>query len=352
MSTPSTFYPLPVARVTQLGQMAKKVEFDVPDALYSVFSWLPGQHITLRLKVEGQDVTRSYTICSSPHTGEALSITVKRVQDGLVSNFINDHCEVGDIIEILPPAGSFYVEASTRHRRTHYLFAAGSGITPIYSMFQSILLEEPDSFVFLLYGNTDEESILFREELQQWCEGYPKNCVVRHILSRPRHTSSCWRTGRIDEAAVRTFIRTHPPIAQDAHYSICGPGTMNEAVQSALTRIDVPKERIHMESFGGANAGEAGSDSMEAQVTFRLHGKEESIHVRPGQTLLQGILEAGIRPTFACQAGVCGACRAQLSEGEVHMRSHSALDEEDCAQGAILLCQAEARTPTLTIQMD
>ena len=195
------FYKLRVAKTrSEIAGTAKSVCFDVPSNLKGTFAWRPGQHVTLRFELNGADVRRSYSISSSPLSDDPLRITVKRVTGGLVSNHINDHVEVGQTIEVMPPFGSFCLDPDVSLRRTHYFFAAGSGITPIFAMLESVLMAEPHSVAHLIYGNTSAKTILFKEELTQLVQSYPNRVSVQHVLSAPSFWSSLspWRTGKID----------------------------------------------------------------------------------------------------------------------------------------------------------
>lgn len=330
---------------------AKSVLFAVPDALAETFRWRAGQHITLRFELGGEEVRRSYTISSSPSSGEPLRITVKRVKDGLVSNHINDAVQAGDQIDVMPPFGGFCLEPEKKERRTHYFFGAGSGITPLFSMIHTVLLAEPHSFAYLLYGNANEKSIIFQQKLADLLSEYPDRLIVRHILSTQSwwSSSSPWRSGRVDAEAIRAFIQENPPLAHDAQYYICGPGGMNGAVKAALRGIDVPPSRIHSENFGGEVETDDSFEGIAANATIALNGESHEVAMDEKQTVLKALLAANLKPPYSCQSGVCGACRAQLIGGEVHMRARMALEDSEIEKGAILTCQSVAKTETLNL---
>ena len=351
----SGFHRLDVREVrNEIGGQAKTVAFDVPETLSEVFRWHAGQHITVRFVLDGEEVRRSYSVSSSPFSGDPLRITVKRVKDGLVSNYINDHVDAGDGIDVMPPFGSFQFIPGKTARRTCYFFGAGSGITPLFAMVHTLLCAEPHSVAHLVYGNRDADSILFRKALAELCEEHPQRVTVSHLLSSPSWFSSFeyWRSGQIDKSAIEAVIAEHPPYAQDAQYFICGPGTMNGAVKSCLMAQDVPKNRIHMESYGGAVESDDGVEGVAANVAVNLNGSKHTITVAAGQTLLEAARAQNLDPPFSCQSGVCGACRANLVSGKVHMRARMALEDSDLERGAILACQSVPLSGELEIHFD
>ena len=346
------FYTLRVkATHEEIGGQARTVQFDVPSELRETFRWRAGQHITLRQDIAGEEERRSYSISSSPHSGDPLQITVKRVADGRMSNHINDTVREGDLIDVMPPFGGFCLDPGEKERRTHYFFGAGSGITPLKSMISSVLAQEPYSVAHLLYGNKNADSILFRETFEDHVAENGERLSVAHILSAPSWLSSFsyWRSGQIDKEAIEAFIAEHPPYAQDAQYYVCGPGTMNATVKASLMALDVPAERIHMESYGGSIEADLSVQGVAANTAVTLGGRTIQVPVAADQTLLEAARSAGLSPPFSCQSGVCGACRAKLVKGEVHMRARMALEDSDIEKGAILTCQSVARTADLEI---
>ncbi|WP_371170835.1 2Fe-2S iron-sulfur cluster-binding protein [Aliiroseovarius sp. 2305UL8-7] len=349
------FHPLTVLDTRdEIGGMARTVMFDVPEALQETFSWRAGQHLSFRFMVNGEEQRRSYSISSSPFTGDPLRITVKRVKDGVVSNHINDTVQKGDVIDVMPPFGGFCLDPGTKARRTHYFFGAGSGITPLYAMLSSVMAAEPNSFAHLAYGNNNEKSILLQQELNSVWEDNPERMTIHHLFSKPGFWSSAdyWRKGNIDKAAIEALIAENPPYAQDAQYYVCGPGGMNNAVKAALMSLDVPASRIHMESYGGNADLDTSVEGLAASAEVTLNGQTHAVNIAQGQTVLEAVKSAGLKPPFSCQSGVCGACRAKLSHGDVHMRARMALEDRDIDGGAILTCQSLPTTEKLSLSYD
>lgn len=346
------FHRLRVLDVRAETEDAVSVSFAVPSPLRDTFGWRAGQHITLRFLIEGRERRRSYSISEAPLGDGPLRITVKRVRGGLVSNHINESGRPGQSIDVMPPFGGFCLDPDPRKRRTHYFFGAGSGITPLYAMIRSVLAAEPHSAALLAYGNTDAGTIIFRDALSALEAGSGGRLRVRHILSSPHRKAAFryWRRGRIGAATVTGLIDRHPPYAQDTQYYVCGPGDMNLVVRAALVGIDVPPERIHMESYGPPTPPDESVAGVGAAMTVRLGGETMSVTVDPGQTILDAVRRAGATPPYSCESGVCGACRARLLEGSAHLRARMALTDAEVARGLVLTCQALPTTPELTVR--
>lgn len=312
--------------------------------------WLAGQHLVVKMSIEGQTVQRCFSI-SEPCHGK-LRLTVKDNGKQGVSAYFNHQLKVGDRLQISEPRGEFYIQPCDSRRKSYYFFAAGSGITPIYSMLTSLLQHEPDSVLYCLYGNREHKHIIFYQALEQLQQQYPQNLVVCHALSSASWLSSFspWRHSRIDQTAVADFIQQNPPYAQDCEYYICGPDRFIQDIKSFLAAIDVPQQLMFSESFGGQADKPQGGHSR-ALLTVEME-QQYQLQLAAGQTLLEGMLQQGINAPFSCQAGVCGACACKLNQGKVLMHSHMALDEQQLNNNIILACQAVADSETLSISYD
>ncbi len=365
MSKP--FHPLTVKQITPETKDAVSIAFEVPADLKAEYAYTQGQHLTLKFNIKGKEVRRAYSMCSSPLEPH-LVITVKRVKGGLVSNYINDQLKVGDIVEVLPPDGRFFTPLDEEQRKTYYLFGAGSGITPLFSIIKTIVEKEPQSEIYLLYGNREEESIIFREALGQLATRYAGQLHLTHILSQPRREKTkgiagifskgtlTWqgKVGRIDARQVNTFLDEHPQRAKEAEYLICGPGNMIEAVEAALKSRGIDKKYIHTEHFSTAAIDDAdrikGTDGAQVKVT--LNGQQIEVKVPAGKTILSTLLDNKYDPPYSCTSGACSTCMAKVTKGSVKMDVCYALDEEEVAEGYVLTCQSHPTSPEVEISYD
>lgn len=349
-----SFHSLTVAEINpEIDGAATSVTLAVPPELSQSFDWTAGQHLTLRFSLNGIEERRSYTISNPP--GDKLRITVKRVKNGKVSNHIGDMLSTGDRIDVMPPFGGFTLIPEATARRTHYFFGAGSGITPLFAMINTVLENEPHSVAHLVYGNTDTKNILLKDDLQTLVDAHPDRFTLRHILSAPSAWNwfSPWRSGRLNAENIAAAIAQTPPKAQDAQYWICGPGSMNGDVKSALMSIDVPADRIHMESFGAAPTSPSQvTGAVAAKSQIMMNGISHEVSVDKGQTLLAAAQQAGVDIPHSCQSGVCGACKARLTEGKVHMAARMALEDGEINRGDILTCQSVPLTDRVTINIE
>ena len=358
----SKFYKLKVIEKKEEAKDTVSLVF----AAHPAFSYEAGQHIPFRFFIDGKQARRTYTISSSPTEDNTLKITVKRVKGGLVSNYINDHVKEGDFVDGMPPIGHIFVRCNRVHYKTYYLFAAGSGITPMMSILKTVLGQEPHSHVFLFYGNRNEEHIIFRDELDALTNRYQGRLRVVHTLSKPKKDtmSAFWswkgvmwdvRTGRVDDEAVRWFIDTYRPVAQDVDYFICGPNTMNANLKATLLSLLVPEEDIHVEYFKAPDTSDRASPPNivdQAKAFVQLEGQQVEVTVAKNRTVLQALVERGYDPPYACESGICATCRAKLLKGSVYMASHAALHKKEINQGYILTCQAHPTSKQVKINYD
>ena len=354
----SQFHKLKIIAIDRPIKSAATITFDIPNHLYESFNYHPGQHLIIKLFIEGKEARRTYSLNSCPFKNEALQVTVKRVKNGLVSNYINDKLKVGDELEVMIPQGRFYAEINQEAYKTYFLFAAGSGITPIISILKSVLIASPYSAVNLIYGNTNQDTILFKKELDQLQEQYPERLQTVHTLSSPKvwTTWEQWtgRKGRIDAKAVEWFITKYPPIAQSTEYYICGPETMNISVRNTLMGLGIPKNLVHIEQFGG-NV-EALNTTIEAvdnaQLSATLNGQTYQLHIPKGKTILQVLKDANANPPYSCESGICASCIAKVSKGKAEMKACMALEDNEIEKGFILTCQALPTTASLEVNFE
>lgn len=320
-------------------------------------SYKAGQFLTLMPVINGQKVRRSYSMSSSPNKDASIAVTVKRVPDGLVSNYLCDTVKVGDAIEVMEPMGHFVIEPNPMKERTIVLFGGGSGVTPLMSILKSVLPVEQGSKVFLVYGSRDEENIIFKKQLAELELKYEGRFKVLHVLTKPSYTWSGYKT-RINQASTVIFLKQDFAIdIAKAEYYLCGPEGMMEQVENALNLFDVPKESIHKEHFGSTATHEISpeeeDESIKDQtVTIQYEGNDYQVLVKAHETILEAALREDIDLPYSCQAGMCTACLGKCVSGKVQMDEEDGLTDKELQQGYILTCVAHPKTAGVVIEID
>ncbi|HEX7639531.1 MAG TPA: 1,2-phenylacetyl-CoA epoxidase subunit PaaE [Burkholderiaceae bacterium] len=353
------FHPLRVRAVRPETDEAMVVTFDVPPELGEHFRFTQGQYLTLRRRIDDEDVRRSYSICAGLDDGE-LRVGVRRVKGGRFSNWLAEHLRAGDLVDVMPPQGRFFVPLDPAASR-HYLgVAGGSGITPVLSIMKTVLAREPGSRFTLVYGNRRAASTMFKEELEDLKNRYFTRLALHHVFSEER-VDSPLNQGVLDRAKLAEFLGGLVAPGRIDHAFVCGPYTMNDEAEAALLAAGVPQERIHVERFGVATAPGAPvpqpaaepGDAPDCALTVVRDGITHALHFHEADgSLLECASKAGLDVPFSCKTGVCGTCRAHLESGEVRMTRNYALDARDLAAGFILTCQAHPVTPEVKVSFD
>jgi len=354
----SKFHELTVSTVRRETRDAVAVTFAVPEELAETFRYVQGQHLTLRAGIDGEDVRRSYSICSAVQDAQ-LRVAIKRVDGGVFSNWANDLLQPGMTLEAMPPSGHFHVPLSSAQARHYVAFAAGSGITPLLSIIKTTLMAEPHSRFTLFYGNRASSSVLFKEELEDLKDSYLERFNLVFVLSREQLDIELFN-GRIDGDKVNALLR-HWVRPQDIDVAfICGPQSMMEAVSQALQDNGVDKSRIKRELFAtsipaarpAAHAHKT-IGRQQCEVTVIQDGRTRSFTLdKDKETILDAALAQGIELPYSCKGGVCSTCRCKRIEGEVDMDVNFALEDYEVARGFILSCQSYAVTDKLVIDFD
>lgn len=351
------FHELRVHAITRETPDAVSVVFEIPDDLAKSYSFSAGQYLTLRKMMNGEEVRRSYSICTAPSDHE-LRIAVKQIENGLFSGWINQHMQPGDIVEVMTPTGRFGVAHAPGNGRHHVAFAAGSGITPVLSIARDVLAREPDSDFTLFYGNRATETILFRSALEDLKDRYLSRFAVFHVLSREQQDVAALN-GYIDADKVRTWLRDVIPAEQIDHAFVCGPEAMLETVETTLREAGVGIEKIHSERFVSAQGGRPQPKPVVDEAappahiaTLIVDGKQRDVPVAEGEAVLDAALRAGMDLPFACKGGMCSTCRAKVLEGEVEMSLNYALEPWETEAGFVLTCQSHVRTPRVVVDFD
>lgn len=350
------FHPLTIADVRPETEESVSITFDVPADLRERFTHLPGQHLVVRADIEGEDVRRSYSICTPPGS-DNLRIGVKRIPDGVFSGYATTELAPGDVIDVMPPIGEFTAACDPALSRHHVMVAAGSGITPILSMVSTVLRDEPGSQVTLVYGNRTTRTIMFHEDLEALKNRYPDRLQVLHILSREPHQVPLFQ-GRID--AEKLLLLTESlidPSAVDQWY-LCGPLDMVEKLTAQLVELGVHPDRVHSELFFDERIetvpGPSGPTDGLVETNVILDGRTSVVHVDPnGPPLLDYARSVRTEVPFACKGGMCATCKAITLEGEVTLSKNYALTAAEVDAGYILTCQAHPKGDgPLTISYD
>ncbi|MEM8886744.1 MAG: ferredoxin--NADP reductase [Bacteroidota bacterium] len=354
---PQKFHTLSISKLEKPIKDAVRISFDLAEHLQEEFSYHPGQHLLIDFQIEGESHRRTYSLNSCPFAEEELQITIKRVKGGKVSNYANDQLRIGDELKVMPPKGRFYAEVNPKAYKSYYLFAAGSGITPIFSILKSVLTASPYSQVYVLYGNKNQDTILFKEELQHLEAEYGHRFQLVHILSDPKVWTSweSWKgkKGRINSTEIEDFISHYPPIAQQTEYYICGPSSMNVDVKASLMELGIPADLIHIEQFSANPTAAINKIESIDQAKLELHYQNNSFHLelKKDETLLHALKANGIDVPYSCESGICGSCVSKVVEGSAEMKSCMALDEKDIQAGYVLNCQAVATSEKLRIEI-
>jgi ring-1,2-phenylacetyl-CoA epoxidase subunit PaaE len=358
------FHRLRIAEVRRETPDAVSIAFAVPEEARQDFAFSCGQYLTLRTMIDGEDIRRSYSICSGVDDDE-LRVAVKRVDGGLFSSFVSEGIKEGDEIDVMTPAGRFTVDIRPDEARTFVGFASGSGITPVLSIVRTVLSREPKSRFFLFYGNRTTNSILFRETLDDLKDRFLDRLSIFHVLSREQQDVPILN-GRLDAEKVSVLLRSIVPASIVDHAFICGPASMIDEIEGALLGLGVASDRVHVERFTPAPVtgprrpaatapkppADAGAAVEAARARLILDGKTAEVPVASGETVLEAALRAGLDLPYSCRGGMCCTCRAKVVEGAVEMAVNYSLEPWEMQAGFVLTCQALPTTDHVTIDYD
>jgi ring-1,2-phenylacetyl-CoA epoxidase subunit PaaE len=352
------FHSLTIKDVRRETPECVSIAFEIPDNVKEQFIFQAGQNITLRLMQDGEELRRSYSICSSPLDNE-LRVAVKQIPAGKFSAFANRNLKPGDKIEVLPPSGRFGTKADKTSAKKYLAFAAGSGITPVISIIKTVLATEPLSEFTLVYGNRDRNNIIFREQLEALKNKYMSRFAIHHVLSRET-TDAPVNHGRINKEKCEQLSKALIDVTGTDHIFLCGPEEMIFNIKEWLVSKNVSPNKIHFELFTipGQKSSthkttvETATDKT-SKVTIKIDGAAfEFNHPFEGTSILDGALRQGADLPFACKGGVCATCKAKLVSGQVEMDTNYALEEEELQAGFILTCQSHPRTPEVIVDFD
>ena len=353
------FEQLTVREVRRETNDCVSIAFEIPDTLKNSFQFLQGQYITLKTKIGGEEVRRSYSICSSPLDDE-LRVAVKKVPQGVFSTYANEILKAGDQLDVMPPIGKFFTPLLPEQKKNYVGFAAGSGITPLLSIIKTTLQTEQESTFTLVYGNRNRHSIIFRETLEALKNKYMDRFRLIHILSRET-TDTPLNSGRIDTDKCLVLCDKTIDLQQTDEFFLCGPEEMIFAVKNVLEQQHVPTQKIHFELFTTAGQQHKKNHQQEedidkgpkSKITVTLDGISFDFELsQKGDAILDAALKHGADLPYACKGGVCCTCRAKLIEGEVDMEVNYGLEPDEIEQGFILTCQSHPKSEKVVVDFD
>ncbi|MGS2727672.1 2Fe-2S iron-sulfur cluster-binding protein [Psychroserpens sp. BH13MA-6] len=353
------FYKLKIQDIYKETDDCSVVTFEVPENLQDEFNFRQGQHLTLKADINGEDVRRSYSLCSSPRDHQ-WKVAVKQIAGGKFSTFVNEQLKSGDFLEVMVPSGTFGVDVDPNQAKNYLFFAAGSGITPVLSMIKTHLYAEPNATCKLFYVNKTAKSIIFKEELEQLRNTFFGRLEIYYFLTKERRDIDLFN-GRFDDEKMEVLSKTFIDIPDTNEVFLCGPEQMVTFVSDYLIQAGLPKELIHFELFVTGLSEEdikraerlAKQNVEGVEVTIVDGGKEfQFTMTKEYDNILDAALGAGADLPFACKGGVCSTCKCQVKEGEVEMKINYALEEKEVAQNYVLSCQAVPTTEKVIVDFD
>ncbi|MDG1422775.1 MAG: 2Fe-2S iron-sulfur cluster-binding protein [Flavobacteriaceae bacterium] len=345
----NTFHKLSIKNYIQETANAVSLIFDIPEHLKDNFSFKAGQYVTLKTTIEAKEIRRSYSICSSPNSGE-LKVAIKRVENGVFSTYAISHLKTGDVIEVHEPEGKFILEPT---RSTNYLgIVAGSGITPVLSMIKTVLQLEPSSSFTLIYGNKSSDETMFKTELDALSLAYDTRFNLEYVFSRQNEEGALF--GRIDEGHTNYFIKNIYKNWSFKTAFLCGPEEMIKTVSTTLKENHYKESQILFELFTASINEESSSELKDGQteVTVLLDDEELSFTMNQEDNILAAALRNDVDAPYSCQGGVCSSCLGKVTQGTAVMVKNSILTDDEVNEGFILTCQAHPTSSKISIDFD
>lgn len=352
------FFPLKISKINRETKDAVSIYFDIPAHLQSQYKYIPGQYLNFSVVINGEEVRRAYSLCTSPYTDDVPGIAVKQVEGGRMSTYLNTQAKEGDIIEVMPPIGKFTASIDASNSKHYILIGGGSGITPLMSILKSALSQEPNSKVTLVYCNRDMDSIIFDAKIKELQAQYTGRFDVIHSLDNP---PADWNgmSGFLTTEKVKN-IATGTPGGSNAHYYICGPTPLMDIAKQGLTEAGIAADHINTEYFtsptsekkeeaASVEEGDLLPLDEDTRVKVNVYGSDSEIDIEAGQTILEAAMDADLDPPYSCQAGVCTTCRARVLSGKVVMDEREGLSDAEIEEGFILTCQSKVCTTDVSV---
>lgn len=350
----SDFHALRIKDVRKETDDTVSIAIDVPDQLKKIFTYKQGQYLSFKKVIDGEDIRRSYSLCSSPVADHEHRIAVKRVENGKFSSYANEDMQAGEMIEVMPPEGNFTTEVKEGQKKHYVAFAAGSGITPIMSIVKTVLAVEKESTFTLYYGNRNIDSIIFKNELDQLKAENAGRFDLFYVISREEGQGDF--SGRISAEKCEEFYNLRNNLYEADEYFICGPEEMIFSVKDLLEAKGVSKEKVHFELFTTPvteGSSEETNVNVDSEVTVIIDGEEFTFTLNTeGDSVLDAAMNDGADVPFSCKGAVCCTCRAKVLEGTVHMDMNYALTDQEVEDGYVLTCQSHPTSKKVVIDYD
>lgn len=346
----SSFYKLNIKEVRRETKDAVSVLFNVPLEFQDFYHFVAGQYLNIKLNLDGMEIRRAYSICSAPESNE-LRIAVKSVENGAFSSFANSQLKVGDTLEVGTPEGKFTIEPDANRSKNYLAFAAGSGITPVMSIIQTVLSNEPKSTFVLVYGNKTPEETIFYKELHDLQLQYVGRFFVHFSYSQAKVEGELF--GRIEKSTVNFVLNNkHKEIDFDKFF-LCGPETMINTVAAVLKERNIKESAIKFELFSTTTSdAQVSTAHGHSKITIMVDDDETTFEMSKKQTVLEAALKQGIDAPYSCQGGICSSCLGRITSGTAVMAKNSILTDGEIAEGLILTCQAHPTSDTIYINYD
>lgn len=350
----SRFHSLRIQEIKRETVDTVSISFEVPSNLKNDFKFIPGQYLTFRTNINGEEVRRSYSICSASNAND-LRVAVKQIPNGVFSTYANTTLKAGEHLDVAVPEGKFTLETDVDNRDFYGAFVAGSGITPVLSMIKDVLIKEPNSSFVLVYGNKSPENTIFYDEINQLKKDYFGRLYVYYSFTEVNESDALF--GRIDGEKVNYIVKNKHKVDTFKDFYLCGPETMINLVSETLQENHIVKKNIHFELFTASESTAAPVVASEgfngvAEVVVLLDDEETTITVKGNETILEIALKAGLDAPYSCNGGVCSSCACIVTEGEVQMLKNSILTEGEIAEGLTLSCQAVPKSAFIKVDFD
>ena len=347
----STFFKLSVKEIKRETPEAVSILFHVPTEIQENYQFVAGQYINLKLTLDGIEIRRAYSLCSSPESGD-LRIAVKAVKNGYFSKFANDQLTIGKVLEVGTPEGKFTFEPDASKQKNYAAFVAGSGITPVMSILQTVLEKEPNSTFILVYGNKSIPDTIFYNQLHELQQKYVGRFFVHYVFSQQKIDDQLF--GRIDKSAVNFVLKNKHKEKDFDKFYLCGPEEMINLVTSVLKENNIKEKDIKFELFSASSSENEISKSLEGhtKITILLDDEETSFEISQKQNVLEAALKQGLDAPYSCQGGICSSCLARITKGTAEMKKNTILTDKEIAEGLILTCQAYPTSSEIFVDYD